>query len=152
MSWRWAGGVCREPQRRERADAALAAMEADHLARRAAGRCRAASVAACIWPGRCRCSPTSCCSTSRSPALTPRRGQRCSTTPATALRAWTAAALVVVHDRAEAWALADRLLILLGGRLVADGPPRELLEASADGRWRAFWDSTGDLTPAASCC
>jgi len=45
-----------------------------------------------------------------------------------ALRAWTTAALVVVHDRAEAWALADRLLILLEGRLVADGPPRELLE------------------------
>ena len=41
---------------------------------------------------------------------------------------WTTAALVVVHDRAEAWALADRLLILLEGRLVADGPPRELLE------------------------
>jgi ABC-type sulfate/molybdate transport systems ATPase subunit len=46
----------------------------------------------------------------------------------TALRAWAQAALVVVHDRAEAWALADRLLILLDGRLVADGPPRELLE------------------------
>jgi ABC-type sulfate/molybdate transport systems ATPase subunit len=45
-----------------------------------------------------------------------------------ALRAWTTAALVVVHDRAEAWAFADRLLILLKGRLVADGPPRELLE------------------------
>jgi ABC-type sulfate/molybdate transport systems ATPase subunit len=45
-----------------------------------------------------------------------------------ALRAWTSAALVVVHDRAEAWALADRLLVMLEGRLVADGPPRELLE------------------------
>jgi ABC-type Fe3+/spermidine/putrescine transport system ATPase subunit len=45
-----------------------------------------------------------------------------------ALRAWTTAALVVVHDRAEAWALADRLLVLLEGRLVADGSPRELLE------------------------
>jgi ABC-type sulfate/molybdate transport systems ATPase subunit len=37
------------------------------------------------------------------------------------------ATLVVVHDRAEAWALADRLLILIDGRLVATGPPRELL-------------------------
>jgi ABC-type sulfate/molybdate transport systems ATPase subunit len=34
----------------------------------------------------------------------------------------------VVHDRAEAWALADRLLILIDGRLVADGTPRDLLE------------------------
>ena len=36
--------------------------------------------------------------------------------------------LVVVHDRAEAWALADRLLILIDGELVAAGPPRQLLE------------------------
>jgi len=44
-----------------------------------------------------------------------------------ALRSTTRATLVVVHDRAEAWALADRLLILLEGRLAASGPPRELL-------------------------
>jgi ABC-type multidrug transport system ATPase subunit len=46
----------------------------------------------------------------------------------TALRAAASAAIVVVHDRAEAWALADRLLVLIDGRLVAEGPPRELLE------------------------
>jgi len=45
-----------------------------------------------------------------------------------ALRSTTRATLVVVHDRAEAWALADRLLILIDGRLVASGPPRQLLE------------------------
>jgi ATPase subunit of ABC transporter with duplicated ATPase domains len=45
-----------------------------------------------------------------------------------ALREAAGAALVVVHDRAEAWALADRLLILLDGRLAAEGAPRELLE------------------------
>jgi ABC-type sulfate/molybdate transport systems ATPase subunit len=45
-----------------------------------------------------------------------------------ALRSSARATLVVVHDRAEAWALADRLLILLDGRLAAGGPPRELLE------------------------
>ncbi len=45
-----------------------------------------------------------------------------------ALRSSTRATLVVVHDRAEAWALADRLMILIDGRLVATGPPRELLE------------------------
>ncbi len=35
---------------------------------------------------------------------------------------------MVVHDRAEAWALADRLLVLIDGQLVADGAPRELLD------------------------
>lgn len=45
-----------------------------------------------------------------------------------AVRSAARATLVVVHDRAEAWALADRLLILIAGELVAGGPPRELLE------------------------
>ncbi len=45
-----------------------------------------------------------------------------------ALRSPTRTTLVVVHDRAEAWALADRLLILIDGRVEAEGPPRELLE------------------------
>jgi len=47
---------------------------------------------------------------------------------ATAIRSPGRATLVVVHDRAEAWALADRLLIMIDGELVAVGPPRELLE------------------------
>jgi ABC-type sulfate/molybdate transport systems ATPase subunit len=45
-----------------------------------------------------------------------------------ALRSDSRATLVVVHDRAEAWALADRLLVMIDGRLVADGAPRKLLE------------------------
>jgi ABC-type sulfate/molybdate transport systems ATPase subunit len=45
-----------------------------------------------------------------------------------ALRSSTRSTLVVVHDRAEAWALSDRLLILIDGQLVAAGHPRELLE------------------------
>jgi ABC-type sulfate/molybdate transport systems ATPase subunit len=44
------------------------------------------------------------------------------------LRSPARATLVVVHDRGEAWALADRLLILIDGELVASGPPRDLLE------------------------
>jgi len=45
-----------------------------------------------------------------------------------AIRSAARATLIVVHDRAEAWALADRLLILIDGELVAAGAPRELLE------------------------
>jgi ABC-type sulfate/molybdate transport systems ATPase subunit len=45
-----------------------------------------------------------------------------------ALRSATRATLVVVHDRAEAWALADRLLIMIDGEVVAEGAPRDLLE------------------------
>jgi ABC-type sulfate/molybdate transport systems ATPase subunit len=45
-----------------------------------------------------------------------------------AFRSEQRATLVVVHDRAEAWALADRLLVLLDGGIAAAGPPREILD------------------------
>jgi ABC-type sulfate/molybdate transport systems ATPase subunit len=44
------------------------------------------------------------------------------------LRDTTRATCVVVHDRAEAWALADRVLVLLDGRIAAAGPPEEVLD------------------------
>jgi ABC-type multidrug transport system ATPase subunit len=124
LSW-W--GVPRT-QRRERAGRALAAMKADHLAGRQAtalsgGERRRVHLARAV--------------SVRPDVLLldePFAGLDAATRAAmlddtgAALRAWTTAALVVVHDRAEAWALADRLLVLLDGRLVAEGAPRELLE------------------------
>ncbi len=44
------------------------------------------------------------------------------------LRSGAAAVLLVVHDRAEAWALADRVIVMVHGRIVADASPRDLLE------------------------
>ena len=116
------------PQRRERAEAALAAMKADHLGRRAAATlsggerrrvhlARAVSVRPDVL---LLDEPFAGLDAATRASLLDDTGE--------ALRAWTSAALVVVHDRAEAWALADRLLILLEGRLVANGPPRELLD------------------------
>ena len=58
-----------------------------------------------------------------------------------AIRSAARATLVVVHDRVEAWAMADRLLILLDGRLVASGAPDDLLErppTSAVARFLGF--------------
>lgn len=62
-----------------------------------------------------------------------------------ALRSDTRATLVVVHDRAEAWALADRLLILIDGDVVACGPPRELLAAPPSARVARFLGFDGRL-------
>jgi ABC-type sulfate/molybdate transport systems ATPase subunit len=45
------------------------------------------------------------------------------------LRSPQRATLVVVHDRSEAWALADRIVVLLDGRIAGAGSPRELLNA-----------------------
>jgi ABC-type multidrug transport system ATPase subunit len=62
-----------------------------------------------------------------------------------ALRSERRATLVVVHDREEAWALADRLLVLLDGRLVADGPPRALLERPPSPAVARFLGYDGEL-------
>jgi len=62
-----------------------------------------------------------------------------------ALRSPERATLVVVHDRAEAWALADRLLILIDGRIVADGPPAALLSSPPSALVARFLGYDGEL-------
>jgi ABC-type sulfate/molybdate transport systems ATPase subunit len=62
-----------------------------------------------------------------------------------ALRSEMRATLVVVHDRSEAWALADRLLVMIDGRLVAAGPPRELLEHPPSAEVARFLGYDGEL-------
>jgi ABC-type sulfate/molybdate transport systems ATPase subunit len=62
-----------------------------------------------------------------------------------ALRSPDRATLVVLHDRAEAWALADRLLILIEGRIVADGPPATLLSAPPSALVARFLGYDGEL-------
>jgi ABC-type sulfate/molybdate transport systems ATPase subunit len=62
-----------------------------------------------------------------------------------ALRSETRATLIVVHDRAEAWALADRLMVMIDGRLVATGPPRDLLEQPPSPEVARFLGFDGSL-------
>jgi ABC-type nitrate/sulfonate/bicarbonate transport system ATPase subunit len=62
---------------------------------------------------------------------------------ASVLRDPERATLVVVHDRAEAWALADRLIVLLDGRLAAEGEPRTVLERPPTRAVAAFLGFTG---------
>ena len=45
---------------------------------------------------------------------------------ASTLEASRRATLVVLHDRVEAWALADRVAVMLQGRIAAEGPPKEI--------------------------
>ncbi|MEH3053486.1 MAG: ABC transporter permease [Patulibacter minatonensis] len=56
------------------------------------------------------------------------------------------ATLVVVHDRAEAWALADRIAVLLDGRIAAVGPPAAVLEAPPTEAVAEFLGFSGRLT------
>ncbi len=62
-----------------------------------------------------------------------------------ALRSEHRATLVVVHDRDEAWALADRLLIMLDGRVVADARPRDLLADPPSAAVARFLGYDGEL-------
>jgi ABC-type sulfate/molybdate transport systems ATPase subunit len=55
------------------------------------------------------------------------------------------ATLVVLHDRAEAWALADRLLVVLDDGIAADGPPRAILEQPPSLAVAAFLGFTGRI-------
>jgi ABC-type sugar transport system ATPase subunit len=61
------------------------------------------------------------------------------------LRDGTRATIVVVHDRAEAWAIADRLVVLLDGQVAAAGPPRELLERPPTADVARFLGFDGEL-------
>ncbi len=48
--------------------------------------------------------------------------------------------LMVTHDVVEAVLLADRILVLRAGRIVADGPPHALLTGAEDAEVRALMD------------
>jgi len=65
-----------------------------------------------------------------------------------ALRDPNRATMIVVHDRAEAWALADRLIVLLDGRVAAEGPPRDVLEHPSSFDVAQFLGFTGQVREA----
>ena len=55
--------------------------------------------------------------------------------------------VAVTHDREEAYALADRVLVMRDGRLVADGTPEQLWAAPADA-WVASFLGMPNVLPA----
>lgn len=62
------------------------------------------------------------------------------------LRTERRATLIVVHDRAEAWALADRVVVLIDGRVAASGPPDEVFRRPPTARAAAFLGFTGRIS------
>ena len=64
---------------------------------------------------------------------------------ASTLRNERRATLVVVHDRVEAWALADRVLVILGGRIAAAGAPGDVFGNPPTPAVAAFVGFAGQL-------
>jgi ABC-type sulfate/molybdate transport systems ATPase subunit len=64
---------------------------------------------------------------------------------ASALQASRRATLVVVHDRVEAWALADRVAVMLDGRIAAQGPPKEIFASPPTPDVAAFVGFSGRI-------
>src|SRR5262249_29243190 len=62
-----------------------------------------------------------------------------------ALRGSDRATLIVVHDRAEAWALADRVAVMLDGRIVQQGSPADVFERPANADVATFVGFSGSL-------
>ena len=124
LTW-W--GVPR-PERSDRAHAALAAMGAAHLAQRPAGTLSGGERRRVHLARAIAVAPDILMLDEPFAGLDAETRANLLEDAVSALRSDTRATLVVVHDRAEAWALADRLLVLIDGELVATGPPRTLLE------------------------
>ncbi len=124
LAW-W--GVPRS-ERADRAREALATIGAEHLAGRPAGALSGGERRRVHLARALAVRPDILMLDEPFAGLDPEARARLLEDAVSALRSQTRATLVVVHDRAEAWALADRLLILIGGELVAAGTPRGLLE------------------------
>ncbi len=108
-------------------------------------RCRAASAGECTWRGCWRSAPDVLLLDEPFAGLDAEVRAALLQDAERALRSPDRATLVVVHDRAEAWALADRLLILIDGRIVADGTAGELLATPPSALVARFLGYDGEL-------
>jgi len=71
---------------------------------------------------------------------------------ASALRDARRATLVVVHDRAEAWALADRVMVMLDGRIASSGTPASVFGNPPSPEVAAFVGFVGRLEEPHAVC
>jgi ABC-type sulfate/molybdate transport systems ATPase subunit len=132
-------------QRRKRATDALVAMRAEHLADRPAasmsgGERRRVHLARAI-----AIKPDILLLDEPFAGLDPASRAALLDDTASAIRASAQAVVLVVHDRAEAWALADRLIILVAGRIAAEGAPREVLDNPPTAEVARFLGFSGEV-------
>ena len=83
--------------------------------------------------------PASCFSTSRSPTSTRASARASGTRSALCSRGSAITAIHVTHDREEAMVMADRIVILNGGRIEQQGEPEQSTTGRKARSWRASW-------------
>ena len=121
-------GVARR-ERRSRSMAALTELRADHLAKRFAGALSGGERRRVHLARGLAVRPDLLLLDEPFAGLDQESHAALVEDSTTAFRGSSAATIVVLHDRADAWALADRVAVLLDGRLVAVGEPEQLLAA-----------------------
>jgi ABC-type sulfate/molybdate transport systems ATPase subunit len=141
LAW-W--GVARR-ERRERAAAALAVMGASHLATRPAGELSGGERRRVHLARAIAVQPDLLLLDEPFAGLDPTSRAGLLDDTGAAIRRDAGAVVLVVHDRAEAWALADRIVVLLDGRIAASGAPREILERPPSPAVARFLGFTGEL-------
>jgi len=141
LAW-W--GVPRR-ERRDRSLAALASLRADHLAGRAVTTLSGGERRRVHLARGLAIRPDLLLLDEPFAGLDPEAHAALLADAGTALRSAARSAVVVVHDRNEAWALADRIAVLVGGRLVALGPPQQLLDAPPTVQVARFLGYDGEL-------
>jgi ABC-type sulfate/molybdate transport systems ATPase subunit len=142
MAW-W--GVPRS-QRRKRAMAALDLMQAAHLARRPAralsgGEQRRIHLARAV-----AVSPDLLLLDEPFDGLDPDTHRRLRHDTARALRDAGSAVIIVLHERSDAWAMADRVLVLIDGRIRADGAPQAVIDSPPSSDVARFLGYDGTLS------
>jgi ABC-type nitrate/sulfonate/bicarbonate transport system ATPase subunit len=141
LAW-W--GVARR-ERRSRAAAALAAMRVDHLAGRAASEMSGGERRRVHLARAAALRPDVLLLDEPFAGLDPASRGALLDDAGGAIRESAGAVILVVHDRAEAWALADRLVVMLDGRIAAAGTPREVLERPPTAEVARFLGFSGQL-------
>ncbi|WP_375498412.1 ATP-binding cassette domain-containing protein [uncultured Jatrophihabitans sp.] len=132
-------------QRRPRAVAALERMQAEHLARRPAAELSGGEARRVHLARALALDADVLLLDEPFDGLDPQTHADLRDDTAEALRASGAAVAVVLHDRRDAWAMADRLVVLIDGAVGADAPPRELLAHPPSRNVARFLGYDGEL-------
>jgi ABC-type sulfate/molybdate transport systems ATPase subunit len=133
-------------QRKARAREALEAMRATHLAKRPAaamsgGERRRVHLARAV-----ALRPDILLLDEPFAGLDPETHAALRDDTASALRTSAGAVVLVVHDRAEAWAMADRMVVMFDGEIAATGRPHEILANPPTAKVARFLGYDGELS------